>query len=411
MSLNVVQQFIKYAKIHTTSKQGQETVPSTKTQFDLAKVLEKELTELGFADVSVNENCIVIGTLPSNIQNKKLPTVCFFAHMDTSPDESGENVIPRIIKSYDGSVITYPNNPNLTLSPEDTPDLKNYLKSDIIVPDGTTLLGADDKAGVAEIMTAMSKIIADNKPHGTIKVVFTPDEEVGTGVQKVDVSKLGADFGYTMDGDELGSFEYENFNAAGGSITIKGYNVHPGYAKNKMKNSMRLVPEILALFPNNEAPETTEAKEGFYHITSIKGDVNETKISFIIRNFNYSELKAKITGLEIKIADLQKKHSDFSLEISIHESYRNMKEILDKYPHVIDIAKKAIIKANIKLIEKPIRGGTDGATISYKGLPTPNIFAGGLNFHSKKEFLPVISLEKAVEVILNIVAIITEQNS
>ncbi len=411
MSLNVVQQFIKYAKIHTTSNPGQKNVPSTKIQFNLANVLKKELIDLGFIDVSVNENCIVIGTLPSNMSNENVPIVCFFAHMDTSPDESGENVIPRIIKSYDGSIITYPKNPDLTLSPDDTPALKNYINSDIIVPDGTTLLGADDKAGLAEIMTAMSKIISENKPHGNIKVVFTPDEEVGTGVGELDVKQLGADFGYTMDGDELGSFESENFNAAGGIIIIKGYNVHPGYAKDKMKNSMRLVPEVLALFPDKESPEHTEGKEGFYHLTKIMGDVNETKINFIIRNFDYTELKIKIRELENKIVELQKNHPDFTLSINIQESYRNMKEILDKFPKVMEIAKKAITRSGIKLIEKPIRGGTDGATISYKGLPTPNIFAGGLNFHSKKEFLPVISLEKAVEVIINIVEIIVEENS
>jgi tripeptide aminopeptidase len=227
MSLNVVQQFIKYVKIHTTSKQGENQVPSTSIQFDLAKLLEKELLDLGFTNVEVYENCFVIGTLDSNISNKKFPTVCFFAHMDTSPDESGKNVQPRIITSYDGSIITYPNNPNLFLSPEDTPILKNYINSDIIVTDGTTLLGADDKAGIAEIMTAMSKIITSKKPHGPIKVVFTPDEEVGTGIEIFDVKQLQADFGYTLDGDELGAFEYENFNAAGGIITIKGYNVHP----------------------------------------------------------------------------------------------------------------------------------------------------------------------------------------
>ena len=219
MSLDVVQQFIKYVKVHTTSQPGQDQVPSTKTQFNLAIILEQELRDLGLIDVSVNDHCIVIGTLPSTITDVKLPTVCFFAHMDTSPDESGENVKPRIIKSYDGSIITYPNNPELFLSPEDTPSLKKYINSDIIVSDGTTLLGADDKAGIAEIMTAMSKIISESRPHGTIKVVFTPDEEVGTGVRKLDVKQLGADFGYTIDGDELGSFEYENFNAAGGLNT------------------------------------------------------------------------------------------------------------------------------------------------------------------------------------------------
>lgn len=409
MSFNVVYQFIKYAKVHTTSDPDQNQVPSTNHQFDLAKMLEKELSDLGFIDVSVNEHCIVMGTLPSNIQNKNLPTVGFFAHMDTSPDESGENVQPRIIKSYDGSIITYPNNPKLTLDPAETPALKNYISSDIIVSDGTTLLGADDKAGIAEIMTAMSKIISENKPHGTIKVVFTPDEEIGTGIGKFVVDGFGADFAYTLDGDELGSFEYENFNAAGGVVTITGYNVHPGYAKNKMKNSMRLLPDVLALFPDSESPEKTEGKEGFYHLTRIAGDVNETKIYFIIRNFNYEELNAKIANLKKKIGNLQNKYSDFGLTIDIKESYRNMKEILDKHPHVIEIAKKAIAKSGINLIEKPIRGGTDGARLTYNGLPTPNIFAGGLNFHSKKEFLPVISLEKAIEVIINIVDIIVEQ--
>ena len=410
MSLNVVDQFIKYVKIHTTSKADENLVPSTKVQFNLAKVLEQDLKNLGFKDVGVTEHCIVIGTLPSNIPNKKLPTVCFLAHMDTSPDEPGENVQPRIIKSYDGSLITYPKNPELKMSPEDTPALKKFLKSDLIVTDGTTLLGADDKAGVAEIMSAMSKLIVSKKSHGPIKVVFTPDEEVGEGIEKLDVNKLQADFAFTFDGDELGSIESETFNAASGQITIKGYNVHPGYAKNKMKNSLRLIPEILELFPKNEAPETTEGREGYMHVNQISGDVNETKINFFLRDFDYSKLQSKINNLSRSISEIQKKYKDFTVTITMKEGYRNMKEILDKHPHVLDIAKEAIKRADIPLIEKPVRGGTDGARLCYKGLPTPNIFAGGLNFHSKKEFVPVIALEKGVEVVLNIVDIIVERN-
>ena len=410
MSLNVVDQFIKYVKIHTTSKADENLVPSTKVQFNLAKVLEQELKNLGFKDVGVTEHCIVIGTLPSNISNKKLPTVCFLAHMDTSPDEPGENVQPRIIKSYDGSLITYPKNPELKISPEDTPALKKFLKSDLIVTDGTTLLGADDKAGVAEIMSAMSKLIVSKKSHGPIKVVFTPDEEVGEGIEKLDVNKLQADFAFTFDGDELGSIESETFNAASGQITIKGYNVHPGYAKNKMKNYIRLIPEILELFPKNEAPETTEGREGYMHVNQISGDVNETKINFFLRDFDYSKLQSKINNLSRSISEIQKKYKDFTVTITMKEGYRNMKEILDKHPHVLDIAKEAIKRADIPLIEKPVRGGTDGARLCYKGLPTPNIFAGGLNFHSKKEFVPVIALEKGVEVVLNIVDIIVERN-
>ena len=410
MSLNVVDQFIKYVKIHTTSKDNEKLVPSTKVQFNLAKVLEQELKNLDFKDVGVTEHCIVIGSLPSNIPSKNLPTVCFLAHMDTSPDEPGEHVQPRIIKSYDGSIITYPNNPELKMSPEDTPVLKKYLKSDLIITDGTTLLGADDKAGVAEIMTAMSKIIVSKKSHGPIKVVFTPDEEVGEGIEKLDVNKLQADFAFTFDGDELGSIESETFNAASGQIIIKGYNVHPGYAKNKMKNSLRLIPEILELFPKNEAPETTEGKEGYLHVSHISGDVNETKINFFLRDFDYSKLQSKMNNLTRSISEIQKKYKDFKVSITMKEGYRNKKEILDKHPHVLDIAKEAIKSANIPLIEKPIRGGTDGGRLCFKGLPTPNIFAGGLNFHSKKEFVPVIALEKGVEVILNIVDLIVEKN-
>ena len=411
MPLNAVDQFIKYVKVYTTSNPDIESVPTTKRQFNLAEILKQELIDLGFSDVTLTDKCFVIGILPSNIgdTNKNIPTICFLAHLDTSPDEPGENVQPRIIKNFDGSPISYPNNKDLKLSVEDSPKLHDYIGSDLIVTSGDTLLGADDKAGIAEIMTAMSQLIESGKKHGKIVVVFSPDEEVGAGIHHLDVKSLGADFGYTFDGDELGAFEYENFNAADGYITIRGYNVHPGYAKGIMVNSMHYLPHAISLFPKNESPATTEKKEGFYHLTGIEADVNLSKINFILRDFDAQELQRKINKLEQGVKEIQKKYPEIEIKLKVSESYKNMYEIMKDHPHVIDIAREAIERTGIKIVDKAIRGGTDGAKLTFMGLPCPNIFAGGLNFHSKKEFLPVISLEKAIEVILNIVDISVEK--
>lgn len=411
MAETVLDKFLRYVKVYTTSQEGVTTIPSTQRQFDLANMLRDELVTLGMADVRVDDHAIVYSTLESTLEeDTEVPTVAFFAHMDTSPDEPGENVKPQIIKSYDGGVITYPGNPDLKLSPEDTPELARFVGEDIITSDGTTLLGADDKAGVAEIMTAMEQLIESGKPHGTIKVVFTPDEEVGNGVEALDVDELGADYGYTIDGDMLGVLEVENFNAANGTITLKGYNVHPGYAKGKMVNALRAIPDIMALFPADQAPETTEKYEGFTHPMSVTGDVNEVKIRFLIRDFDHEEMMAKKHAIELMGDQVKQRHPGLDVVVDIKESYRNMREIIDQHPEVVEIAEEAIRRAGVEPIHKPVRGGTDGARLSFRGLPTPNIFSGGMNFHSKNEFIPVIALEKGVETVLGIIDLIVERN-
>jgi len=405
MQPDVVERFLRYVTIHTTSKEDVETIPSTERQFDLAKMLVDELHEIGIADAIVNENCYVIGTLPSNISHemtkKRVPVLCFLAHLDTSPESPGKNVKPRIIKNYLGGDIKYPANPDLIISADETPILTKFIGSDIITSDGTTLLGGDDKAGIASIMTAISILTRNsNIKHGTIKIVFTPDEEVGRGVDALDVKSLGADFGYTMDGDEMGALESETFNAAGGTLKVKGFNCHPGYGKDKMVNAIRILSELIQYFPIQEAPETTELKEGFYHIYEFSGTVNEAKARFIIRDFAYDELQIKIKKVKFPKADIT---------LDVKESYKNMKYKIDEVPEVMVNAEEAIKRAGIPVIKKAIRGGTDGARLSYMGLPTPNIFAGAMNFHSTKEFVPVKAMEKSVETIVNLVQIFVEK--
>jgi tripeptide aminopeptidase len=414
MTVNVVNRFLKYVKIHTTSKEDENTIPSTQRQFDLAKVLVDELKELGISDAVVNDNCYVIGTLPSNLQEeeaKKIPVICLLAHMDTSPEEPGENVKPQIVKNYQGGEIQLPANPEIVISPEETPKLKRFIGSDIITSDGTTLLGGDNKAGIAAIVEAIA-VLQDNPElkHGKIKIVFTPDEEVGRGVDALDVDSLGADYGYTIDGDEMGVLESETFNAAGGTITIKGFNYHPGYAKDKMVNAIRVLGFIIQDFPIKEAPETTELMEGYYHPYNVAASVNEAKLKFILRDFEIEQLKEKIHKIEQMVERARKNFPKAKIDLDLKESYKNMKYKIDEVPEVMAYAEEAIKRANIPIIRKAIRGGTDGARLSYKGLPTPNIFAGAMNFHSKKEFVPVIALEKAVETITNLAQIVVEKN-
>ena len=414
MTTSILERFLRYVKIHTTSQEGVDTIPSTIRQFNLAKVLVKELKEIGVIDAIVDDHCYVIGTIPSNLpeaQSKKIPVVCFLAHMDTSPEEPGENVNPQIIKNYNGGNILLPNNPELFISPIETPALKRFIGSDIITTDGTTLLGGDDKAGIAAIMTAAETLYENPEiKHGTIKIVFTPDEEVGHGVDALDMEALGADIGYTIDGDEMGVLEFETFNAAGGTIIIKGFNFHPGYAKDKLVNSLRIMGEIITQFPSKQAPETTEGMEGYFHVYEAEGSVNESLIRFILRDFDYEELRNKIKWIENIIRDSQSKHPKVKIDLSIKEQYKNMRYELEKVPYTIQYAEEAIKRSGIQVIKKAARGGTDGARLSYMGLPTPNIFAGALNFHSKKEFVPIIALEKSVETILNLVQIIVEKS-
>lgn len=414
MTTPILERFLRYVKIHTTSQEDIDNIPSTIRQFNLAKVLVKELKEIGVFDAVVDDHCYVIGSIPSNLpeeQSSKIPVICFLAHMDTSPEEPGENVNPQIITNYDGGNILLPNNSEIFISPFETPALKRFIGSDIVTTDGTTLLGGDNKAGIAAIMTAVETL--HNNPHikhGTIKIVFTPDEEVGHGVDALDVKALGADVGYTIDGDEMGVLEFETFNAAGGTITIKGFNFHPGYAKDKLVNSLRIMGEIINQFPLNQAPETTEGMEGFFHVYEAEGSVNESKIRFILRDFDYVELKNKISRIEKIVGNIQDKYPKAKIHLSIKEQYKNMKYQLEKVPYTIQYAEEAIKRSGIDVIKKPVRGGTDGARLSYKGLPTPNIFSGAMNFHSKKEFVPLLALEKSVETILNLIQIFRERS-
>jgi tripeptide aminopeptidase len=398
----VVEKFIKYVKIETSSKEESTTVPSTGGQLVFGKELAKELETIGLTDVAVDENGYIMATLPSNT-DKQVPVLGFIAHMDTSPEISGADVKPQFVENYDGEDIVLNEEKKIILSPKDYPELKNYIGKTLITSDGTTLLGADDKAGIAEIMAAMEYLV--NNPqikHGTIKIGFTPDEEVGRGADHFDVKKFNADFAYTIDGGEIGELEFENFNAASAKITVNGRNVHPGSAKGIMINSMLIAGELMNKLPKNETPATTEGYEGFYHLLGISGDVEKTTINYIIRDFdkeNFEKRKELINGI---VNSLNKTYGEKTVEIEIKEQYRNMKEKIEPVKHVVDIAFEAMKEVNIVPKVQPIRGGTDGARLSFMGLPTPNIFTGGHNFHGRFEYIPVYSMEKAVELIVKI---------
>ncbi|MFL0267151.1 peptidase T [Candidatus Clostridium radicumherbarum] len=397
---SVVERLIKYVKFDTKADENSSTVPSTAGQLVLAKELGKELGELGLIDISVDSNGYVMATLPANT-DKKVPVMGFLAHMDTSPDMSGTNVNPKFIENYDGKDIKL--NDEVTLSTEDFPELKDYIGETLITTDGTTLLGADDKAGIAEILTAVEYLVNHPEvPHGTIKIGFTPDEEVGRGPDHFDVEKFNADFAYTMDGGAVGELEYENFNAAAAKVTISGRNVHPGYAKNKMVNSMLIANEFISMMPEDETPQATEGYEGFYHLNNMEGNVEKSVLNYIIRDFDMDSFENRKKFIKDAAEKLNKKYGS-RVTIEIRDQYRNMKEKIEPVKYVVDNAIKAMEAVNVKPLVRPIRGGTDGAQLSFKGLPTPNIFAGGLNFHGKYEYVPVSSMEKAVEVILKLV--------
>ncbi|QUH19720.1 peptidase T [Alkaliphilus sp. B6464] len=400
---NMIKRFLNYVTIDTKSEHDSQNVPSTETQFELANVLVRELKELGLSDASVDENCYVMATLPSNM-DKDVPTIGFIAHMDTSPDMSGKDVNPKMVENYNGEDIILNGDKNIVLSPADFPDLKNYVGKTLITTDGTTLLGADNKAGIAEIMSAVEYLV--NNPevkHGTIKVAFTPDEEVGRGADHFDVQKFGADFAYTIDGGEIGELEYENFNAAGVKVTIHGRNIHPGTAKNKMINSMEIAMELNSMLPENHKPPYTEGYEGFFLLTSINGDVEETKANYIIRDHFKDSFEEKKTLMQNAVDYLNGKYGENTIEVVIKDQYYNMKEKIEPVMHIIDTAKLAMEEVGVTPIIKAIRGGTDGARLSFMGLPCPNIFTGGHNFHGKYEYICVESMDKAVEVILKIV--------
>jgi tripeptide aminopeptidase len=406
----IVDRFIKYARIDTQSDENNSQTPSTQKQFNLAIEVEKEALEMGLVDVSLDNNCYLMATLPSNTTKKNVPVIGFISHFDTSPDMSGKNVNPTIIKNYDGEDIILNKANNVILSPNDFTELLKFKGDDIIVTDGTTLLGADDKAGIAEIMDAMQYLIDHPEiEHGKIRIAFTPDEEIGRGADKFDVKKFGAEWAYTMDGSEIGELEYENFNAAYAKIEIQGRNVHPGYAKNKMVNALHIANELASMLPYDERPEHTDGYEGFFHLISLNGTVEDSKLSFIIRDHDrdkFEERKNKIN----RIVDLLNEKYDNRITLDMKDQYYNMKEKIEPVMHIVDYAYRAMEELDIKPIVKPIRGGTDGSKLSFMGLPCPNIFAGGMNFHGKYEFLPIPALEKASKVIVKIAELVAKEN-
>ncbi len=404
----VTEKFLKYVKYYTESDTETGLTPSTPGQMILAEELKKELEEIGLEQVSLDENGYVMGVLPSNL-DVEVPKVGFVAHMDTSPDFTGKNVNPQFVENYDGNDIVLNSDENIVMKVSDFPELKKYVGQTLITTDGTTLLGADDKAGIAEIMTAVEYLVQHPEiKHGAVHICFTPDEEIGRGADYFNVEKFGADFAYTLDGGEIGELQYENFNAAFAKITFKGRNVHPGMAKNKMINSMLIATEFISRLPVDDMPEKTEGYEGFYHLLSIQGGVEKTTLQYIIRDFDrekYEERKQLITDL------CNKSNEDYGEgtgKLELVDQYFNMREKIEPVKHIVDIANEAMLQVGVTPNVVPIRGGTDGSRLSFMGLPCPNIFAGGHNFHGRFEYVPVKSMQKAVDVILKIVELLAK---
>lgn len=407
--MNVTDRFLRYVKYDTQSDELTNLTPSTPGQFKFAQVLEKELRDLGLEEISLDDNGYLMATLPANTDKPSVPVIGFIAHLDTSPDMSGHNVKPRIVENYDGGDIVLNPGQNILLTPGQFPELLNYLGQDLIVTDGTTLLGADDKAGIAEIISAV--VYLQKHPeikHGKIRVAFNPDEEIGQGAHKFDVARFGADWAYTMDGGEIGELEYENFNAAVAKVTFKGRNVHPGYAKHKMVNSIRMANQFILMLPRWETPEHTEGYEGFYHLVQIEGDVEKTTLTYIIRDHDRDRFERRKKELEHLVRKTNNEFPD-CCSIEIKDQYYNMREKIEPVMHIIEIAEQAMKDAGVTPKVQPIRGGTDGAQLSFKGLSCPNIFAGGLNFHGRFEFVPIPSMEKARDVIVEIARIVNDK--
>ncbi|MEO8773002.1 MAG: peptidase T [Gelidibacter sp.] len=399
---HIIDRFISYVTIDTESDPNSETTPSTEKQWDLAHALVQELTTIGMTEVSIDHNAYIMATLPSNVDHD-VPVIGFVSHFDTSPDFTGANVKPRIIEDYDGQDIILNAEEAIILSPDLFDDLLQYKGQTLIVTDGTTLLGADDKAGITEIVSAMEYLIQHPEiKHGKIRVGFTPDEEIGRGAHKFDVEKFGAEWAYTMDGSQIGELEYENFNAAGATVKVKGKIVHPGYAKGKMINSMYIATEFINSLPMLETPEHTEDYQGFFHLASIEGLVEETVLKYIIRDHDFDHFNARKEAMLQMAFDLNTQYAREVITIEIKDQYFNMKEKIEPVMHIVDLAEEAMIALNITPIIKPIRGGTDGSQLSFMGLPCPNIFAGGHNFHGRYEYVPVESMIKATEVICKI---------
>jgi tripeptide aminopeptidase len=401
--MNLVDRFFKYISFNTTSDSKTNLTPSTPGQLEFAYFLSDELKSIGLKEVNLDTNGYVTATLPANTDNKKAPVVGFISHMDTSPDMTAKHVHPQIIKNYDGNDIILNEKENIILSSTLFSEIKNYVGQDIVVTNGKTLLGADDKAGLAEIVTAMEYLIKHPEiKHGKIRVAFTPDEEIGKGTEHFDVKAFGADWAYTMDGGQIGELEFENFNAAGAEITFKGRNVHPGYAKHKMINSMRIANLFISMLPRSETPEHTEGYEGFYHLTGITGTVEETKLNYIIRDHDHDRFERRKKEIQHLVNKIASEYGNDTISIEIKDQYYNMREKIEPVMHIVTLVEKAMNAVGVTPVIKPIRGGTDGSHLSYKGLPCPNIFAGGHNFHGKYEYVPIQSMEKAVEVIVKI---------
>lgn len=406
---SVVDRFLRYVEFDTQSDELTNLTPSTPGQMVFARFLEEELHRLGLTDISLDDNGYLMATLPANSPRADIPTVGFIAHLDTSPDMSGHHVRPRIVKDYDGSDITLNAQKGIILAPAEFPELLHYVGQDLVVTDGNTLLGADDKAGIAEIITAVKYLIDHPEiPHGKIRIAFNPDEEIGKGAHKFDVQRFGADWAYTMDGGEIGELEYENFNAAVARITFTGRNVHPGYAKHKMVNSIRIANQFAIMLPRWETPEHTEGYEGFYHLVGIEGTVEQTVLTYIIRDHDHDRFERRKKEFEHLTRKINHEFPGVA-SLDIKDQYYNMREKIEPLPHIIDIAVEAMKCADVTPRIVPIRGGTDGAQLSFKGLPCPNIFAGGLNFHGRYEFVPVQSMEKATRVIVEIARLVASR--
>ncbi len=401
--MTLVERFFDYISYDTQSDEETNMTPSTPGQMVFVKHLKEELEKMGLEEITLDDNGYLMASLPSNT-DKTVPTVGFIAHMDTAPDMSGKHVNPRIVTDYDGNDIVLNQEQGIVLSPADFPELKDYIGQDLIVTDGTTLLGADDKAGIAEIVTAVAYLQAHPEiKHGKIRIAFNPDEEIGKGAHKFDVERFGCEFAYTMDGGEIGELEYENFNAAYAKVTIKGRNVHPGSAKHKMVNSIRVAANFIEMLPRWETPEHTEGYEGFYHLVGIQGSVEQTVLTYIIRDHDRNRFESRKKEIEHLVRKTNTEYPG-STSVEMGDQYYNMREKIEPVMHIINYAEEAMRMAGVKPKVQPIRGGTDGAQLSFKGLPCPNIFAGGLNFHGRYEFVPVPSMEKASEVICKIVA-------
>lgn len=408
MKKTILKRFLKYISYDTQSDENSETCPSSKKQFDLANYVKDEMIKLGILEVNLDENCYLTGTLPANT-DKKLPTIGFLAHFDTSPDMSGANIKPQIIENYKGGDIKLKGN-NLTLSPTVFPELNHHIGHTLITTDGTTLLGADDKAGITEIITAIEYLVKHPEiKHGTIKLGFTPDEEIGRGVDKFDVEKFKADFAYTMDGSGLGELEYENFNAAEAKLKINGRNVHPGYSKDKMLNAILIGMELNALLPVNQRPEFTQGYDGFFHIVKFEGTVETASFKYIVRDHDRKKFEQKKVLIQDCVDLLNKRYGEGVIELTLKDQYFNMREKVEPAIHIVETAKQAMEELGIEPVVVPIRGGTDGARLSYMGLPCPNIFAGGLNFHGKFEYVSLDVMEKATQVILKIIELYTKK--